>query len=93
MLNKVLERFIHSDLTELQVFSIEPSIERSLKQRIAHMELPISIDETIEELPITREIAATWADEFDEEDYEDVSVIRVFKVTMNTLNDKDVSFS
>lgn len=80
-LNQILDKFMISGLAELNVLSIEPSLERSLRQRIAHLELPICIDETIEEIAISTEHVSAWAEEFDEEDYEDVSVIRVFKIT------------
>lgn len=79
-LNQLLPTFIASGEAVLRIFSIEPSLERSLRQRVAHLDLDVEIDAEVTEAPITDEHRNAWSNDFDEEDYGDVSVIRTFSV-------------
>lgn len=79
-LNQLLPTFIASGEAELRISSIEPSLERSLRQRVAHLDLNVEIDAAVSEVPITDEHRNAWSNEFDEEDYGDVSVIRTFSI-------------
>ncbi len=79
-LNQLLPSFIESGEAELRISSIEPSLERSLRQRVAHLDLNVEIDAAVTEVPITDEHRDAWSADFDEEDYGDVSVIRTFAI-------------
>jgi hypothetical protein len=69
-LNMILDGFNNSDLNAAELITIEPSLLRSLKERIAHYELPISITD-IEECSIREEHIKAWQHDYDD-DYGDV---------------------
>ncbi|MBE8232317.1 MAG: hypothetical protein HAW67_01180 [Endozoicomonadaceae bacterium] len=82
-LNSLLSQFDDSDNKTLSIRTIEPSLLRSIKQRIAHNDHPMQVAET-SHTPITEEHINLWSDKFDEEDYEDVTkieIINIHKVT------------
>ncbi|WP_288987653.1 hypothetical protein [uncultured Pseudoalteromonas sp.] len=70
-LNKVLDAFIASDYNTLTIVSIDPSLRRCIKQRIAHRELPIELSDTVEEVVISQAQKKEWENAYDEEDYQD----------------------
>lgn len=72
-LNKVLDAFISSNYAKLTIVTIDPSLRRCIKQRIAHRELPIQLEDNVEHELITQEIKDIWANSYDEEDFIDVN--------------------
>lgn len=79
ILNRVLTRFSTSQAESLTLISIEPSLERSIKQRIIHLDLPIILERTTQK-SISDDLKASWLERFDEEDYEDVCEQQVFSI-------------
>ena len=73
MVNKILRAFAESEHEKIEITSIEPSLKRSIRERIAHFELPISLV-SVEELPITQSDLDAWSEDFDEDYFGDVSV-------------------
>ena len=78
-LNRLLTEFEQSEHTKLCLRTIEPSLLRSLKQRIEHYDRPLNIAKQQQET-ITPERMQLWLDRFDEEDFEDVEHIAVFHI-------------
>ena len=78
-LNMILEGFINSEIKAVTLITIEPSLLRSLKERIAHYEIPISIND-IEESVISDEHIEKWKNDYDEDDFGDVDQISFIKI-------------
>ncbi|WP_199528357.1 hypothetical protein [Pseudoalteromonas sp. bablab_jr010] len=72
-LSKTLDDFLNSENEKLTIITIDLSIGRCIKQRIAHRSLPLVLESGFLQEPITSEHINSWCDAFDEEDYEDVS--------------------
>ena len=72
-LNKTLDDFLDSENEVLTIITIDLSIERCIKQRIAQRSLPLVLKSDSLQEPIKSEHINSWGDAFDEEDYEDVS--------------------
>tara|TARA_R110000744_G_scaffold124217_2_gene229693 strand:- start:8132 stop:8431 length:300 start_codon:yes stop_codon:yes gene_type:complete len=81
-LNMILEGFINSEIKTVTLITIEPSLLRSLRERIAHYEMPISIMD-IEECVISDEHIEAWLNDYDEDDFGDVDQISFIKVEKN----------
>jgi hypothetical protein len=77
-LNKALEMFLDSNDQSLTVASIEPSLLRSIKERIAHFELPITLLDEGVNTRITEFHQSAWLDNFYEEDFEGVEHITTY---------------
>jgi hypothetical protein len=78
-LNAILHAFLTASSEKIQIKSIEPSLERSLKERIAHFDLPLQIG-NIAQIPIDATHRHVWSANFDEEDFGDVNNILVFTI-------------
>lgn len=72
LMNRVLEKFSQMDESELKIMSIEPSLERNTKARIAGLGLNMSIV-CVEQRPLSNTDITKWSSEFDEEDYDGVN--------------------
>tara|TARA_R110002020_G_scaffold460762_1_gene679396 strand:- start:61 stop:360 length:300 start_codon:yes stop_codon:yes gene_type:complete len=81
-LNMILEGFINSEIKTVTLITIEPSLLRSLRERIAHYEMPISIMD-IEECVISDEYIEAWQNDYDEDDFGDVDQISFIKIEKN----------
>lgn len=73
-INRILREFVASSNQYLRIYSIEPSIERNIEQRIAHLYASVIQVNGIRRLDITNENKAAWEStgQFDEDDYSDV---------------------
>lgn len=78
-LNMILEGFINSEIKTVTLITIEPSLLRSLRERIAHYEMPISIMD-IEECVISDEHIEAWQNDYDEDDFGDVDQVSFIKI-------------
>lgn len=76
---KALTLYAGTDGVEMVIVTVEPSLGRDIRHRIAHLGLPFDL-QLCPDRPITDEIRASWSERFDEEDYSDVEVQRVFKL-------------
>lgn len=81
-LNMILEGFINSEIKTVTLITIEPSLLRSLRERIAHYEMPISITD-IEDGVISNEHIKAWQHDYDEDDYGDVEQVSYIKIQKN----------
>ena len=79
-MNSVLNLFMQSEHSTLEVQTIEPSLERNIVERISHLELPLQLIDQNEAV-ITNNDIALWGDNFDEDDYGDVSVKKTYIIT------------
>lgn len=80
-LNSLLKMFLDSSACfAMDLVSIEPSLERSLRERIAHYDLPLLLDKEVQEVAITGLDIEKWKDNFDAEDYEDVKIKRIYTI-------------
>lgn len=78
-MNAILNLFMESQHETLSLVSIEPSLERNLRERIAHLGLPIEICE-IQSKAICDNDKANWGSRFDEDDFGDVTVKMEFHI-------------
>jgi hypothetical protein len=78
-MTKSLEVFYHSEDSTLELSSIEPSMARNLKYRLAMLYPDYEITE-VATRAITSDDIACWLEDFDEEGYESVSVVSTFTV-------------
>jgi hypothetical protein len=76
-LNAILNAFMNTGASGIEIKSIEPSLERSLRERIAHYDMPLTIAE-IKQETINDEHKQKWLAVFDEEDFEDVTTVQSF---------------
>lgn len=67
---------------KVTISTIEPSLERSTKEAIVLLGLPLSVV-NVERIDITEQHRTTWQDDFDEEDYGDVSIISNITIQIN----------
>ncbi|MBE8232924.1 MAG: hypothetical protein HAW67_04255 [Endozoicomonadaceae bacterium] len=74
MVNRVLANFIKSDSQCLHINSIEPSLYRSIKQRVAHYEIAVNTSEGKGQV-ITEQNKEKWLCNYDEEDFSDVTMV------------------
>lgn len=79
MMRKIVNDFMESDKNELVLYSIEPSLTRSLEHYIAHHQLPLDMATT--SITISPEERKVWAEHFDEEDYDGVENKTRFHLT------------
>ena len=75
----ILEGFINSEIKTVTLITIEPSLLRSLRERIAHYEMPIYIMD-IEECGISDKHIEAWQNDYDEDDFGDVDQVSFIKI-------------
>ena len=80
LMNRILDLFIQSDDCYLVIQSIEPSLERNIKGRIAALDLNVVID-AVEQSAISQKDIDDWLCDFDEDDFGDVTVLTKFTIT------------
>lgn len=72
LMRRVIENFLSSEHSTLEITSIEPSLKRNLIGYIESMSLNLNLDSENAE-DITEGNRVDWEPKFDEEDYEDVT--------------------
>lgn len=77
--NRVLLAFADSDEKVLEVKTIEPSLLRSIRERIVHQSLSVTVDNVTASL-VTDRLRQQWLNSFHEEDFEDID--KQFTITI-----------
>jgi len=85
-LNRLLDKFLNSDADEMTITTIEPSLGRSLAERIVILGLPFVLSGHVSETPITDDHIKIWSGYFDEEDFSDVSIRKTYQLTRSTAS-------
>ena len=79
LMNRILDLFINSEECDLVIKSIEPSLGRNIKARIAALDLNVVID-SIEQSAISQKDIENWLCDFDDDDFGDVTIITQFTI-------------